>query len=208
MATTPPVEQRQVGILVLDADAQSQGALKQILDSEGWRVRFVPEARSLLAELATGDWSLVLANVTLTPFEGPAFHMLRELAAVSPEDGGRVRCLFMIPEMAGGQYVGKLEQSRLPYVLRPFHLHDFLEKISDLLVEIKAIDAPLRQVKFASGGARKKKGASRATSMFAARDSYSYSEEEMAEYEKQEQESTAFRKKRPDRRTDLGKPER
>ena len=42
--------------------------------------------------------------------------------------------------------------------------------------------------------------------MFAARDSYSYTEEEIAEYEKQETESFALRKKRPDRRNDLGKP--
>src|ERR1700732_1105798 len=33
-----PIAPRQVGILILDDDVQSQGALKQILDSEGWRV--------------------------------------------------------------------------------------------------------------------------------------------------------------------------
>jgi len=40
-----PIEPRQVGILILDDDAQSQGALKQILDSEGWRVRMVPDTK-------------------------------------------------------------------------------------------------------------------------------------------------------------------
>jgi len=41
-----PIEPRQVGILILDDDAQSQGALKQILDSEGWRVRMVPDTKA------------------------------------------------------------------------------------------------------------------------------------------------------------------
>ena len=61
-----PIEPRQVGILILDDDAQSQGALKQILDSEGWRVRMVPDTKAFLAELRTGEWSLVIANVTIT----------------------------------------------------------------------------------------------------------------------------------------------
>ena len=52
-----PIEPRQVGILILDDDVQSQGALKQILDSEGWRVRIVPDIQMFLAELRTGEWS-------------------------------------------------------------------------------------------------------------------------------------------------------
>ena len=75
--------------------------------------------------------------------------------------------------------------------MRPFHLHDFLEKVSDLLVEVKAIEGPLRMTRYEFGEARKKKKeTSRTTSMFASRDSYSYTEEEIAEYEKQEAESS------------------
>jgi hypothetical protein len=40
--------------------------------------------------------------------------------------------------------------------------------------------------------------------MFASRDSYSYSEEEIAEYEKQEAESSKTRRLKP--RTNLGDP--
>src|SRR5437879_10958453 len=103
------IEPRQVGILILDDDAQSQGALKQILDSEGWRVRVVPDTKMLLAELKTGEWSLVIANVALTGVDGPAFITLRELATVSPEEGGRIRALFLVPEASGGQYIVQLE---------------------------------------------------------------------------------------------------
>ena len=206
-AQEPPVQAKQVGILVLDDDAPSQGALRQILDSEGWRVRIVPNPHLLLSELSTGEWSLVIANVTLTGLNGPAFLTLQELSLVPVEAGARIRVLFLIPEMAGAEFTQTLERGRLPYVARPFHLHDFLEKISDLLMEIKAIEAPIRQVRWEFGGQRKKKAKAggRATSMFAARDSYSYSEEEIAAYEKAETEELQ-KKKRKRNIFNLGNP--
>ncbi len=205
MSTSPPIAPRQVGILVLDSDAPAAGAVKQILDSEGWRVRIVSDTRMLLAELKTGEWSLVIADVALTGVDGPVFITLRELASVSSEEGGRIRVLFLIPESAGSHFNSSLEAARLPYVIRPFHLHDFLEKVSDLLVEVKAIEAPLRQVRREFGALRKKKQTGRPTSMFASRDSFSYTDEELAEYERQESEES---KKRPKRRIDLGNPNR
>jgi DNA-binding response OmpR family regulator len=200
----PPIAPRQVGILVLDDDAQSQGALKQMLDSEGWRVRVVPDIKMFLAELRTGEWSLVIANVTITGTDSPLFVTLRELTNVPPEEGGRLRALYLVPESGAEQYVAALERGRLPYVTRPFHLHDFLEKVSDLLVEIKAIDAPIRQVRYEFGELRKKKKkAAKSNSMFASRDSYSYSEEEISEYEREEGELLKSKRKS---RINLGDP--
>ncbi len=205
MATLSNAAVRQVGILVLEDDPQNSGALKQILDSEGWRVRIVSDVPLLHAELKTAEYSLLIANIALVGVESPTFQVLRELAGVAPEDGGRLRILFVVPEISGSQFVGHLEISHLPYVVRPFHLHDFLEKVSDLLVEIKAIEAPLRMTRYEFGEARKKKkAASRTTSMFASRDSYSYTEEEIAEYERQESEASRTRKGKP--RTNLGDP--
>ena len=205
MATPFAPLPRQVGILVLEDDPKNSGVLKQILDSEGWRVRVVPDIGMLHAELKTTDYSLLIANVSLIGVDSPTFHVLKELATVSVEDGGRIRALFVIPEMGSSQFIGHLEIAHLPYVLRPFHLHDLLEKVSDLLVEVKAIEGPLRMTRYEFGGARKKKKESnRTTSMFASRDSYSYTEEEIAEYEKQESQASAARKFKP--RTNLGNP--
>jgi DNA-binding response OmpR family regulator len=207
MATPPHVQPRHVGILILDDDDENQGAVRQILDSEGWRVRLVQDPRLLLTELKSGEWSLVIANVALSGIDTPIFITLRELAAVSYDDGGRMRVLYLVPEMTGSQFVAPLEMARAPYVLRPFHLHDFLEKVSDLLVEVKAIEGPIRQVRHEFGAIRKKKKlAGRSNSMFAPRDSYSYTDEEMAEYEKQESESSKTRRNKP--RTDLGGSDR
>jgi DNA-binding response OmpR family regulator len=207
VSTSPTPVLQKVGILVLDDDATGGIAVKQILDSEGWRVRVVPDSQLLLAELKTGEWSLVIANVALTGVQGPVFVTLRELASVSSDDGGRIRVLYLIPEMASAQYLAPLEAARLPYVLRPYHLHDFLEKVSDLLVEVKAIEGPIRQVRHEFGALRKKKKqAGRSNSMFASRDSFSYSDEELAEYEKAESEASSSKRNKP--RTNLGGSDR
>ena len=206
MASLPTTVPKQVGILVLENDPGNSTALKQILDSEGWRVRIIEDVPMLHVELKTADYSLLIANVALLGVESTTFQVLRELANVPLEEGGRLRILFVVPELTGSQFIGDLEVSHLPYVVRPFHLHDFLEKVSDLLVEVKAIEGPIRMTRYEFGAARKKKKqqASRTTSMFASRDSYSYTEEEIAEYEKQEAESSKNR--RTKLRTNLGDP--
>src|SRR5439155_27217357 len=98
MSTSPTATPQQVGILVLDDNAQGASAVKQILDYEGWRVRVVSDTQMLLAELKTGEWSLVIADVVLTGVEGHAFGILRELASVSASNGLRIRVLYLVPE--------------------------------------------------------------------------------------------------------------
>src|SRR5450631_731573 len=46
-----PEKPRQVGILSLEEDAQSAAAVRQLLDSEGWRVSVAADPDSLLSEL-------------------------------------------------------------------------------------------------------------------------------------------------------------
>jgi DNA-binding response OmpR family regulator len=207
MASPTQPEPLPVNILVLDEDGPSSVALRQVLDSEGWRVRVTADARQLLTELRVGVWSLVIANASLLGVDSPGFLTLRDISTVPVEEGGRLRCLFLIPEMTGSQFARTIEQARLPYVVRPYHLHDFLEKVSDLLVEVKAIDAPLRQVRYEFGGLRKKKRqAAKTNSMFASRDSYSYTEEELAEYERHESELNQNKRRKP--LGNLGDPNR
>jgi DNA-binding response OmpR family regulator len=123
---TAPLLPSEVGILILDEDNAHQGTLRQILDSEGWRVRLVTNPKLLFTELKSGEWSLVIANIALTGLDTPVYTTLRELANVSYEDGGRIRVLYIVPEMMGSQYVAALESARAPYAVRPFHLHFFL----------------------------------------------------------------------------------
>ena len=203
-APTQPEKPRQVAILVLEEDADNAAAVRQLLDSEGWRVAIVGDPNLLLNELRNGEWALVVANVAVTGTDSAAFTTLRELASVPADEGGRIRVLYIVPEMADIKYVQSLERVRLPYVVRPFNFNDLIQKVSDLLFEVHAIAVPLRQVSREFGVVRKKKlEASRTNnSMFASRESYSYSEEEVAEYERQEASSS--RRHKP--RTNLGDP--
>jgi len=199
----------EVGILIVDDDITSQRALRNILDSEGWRVRIVQSASQALAELATGSWSLVIVNVALADARSPLFATLKELTQADVAKAGEapggsprkgIRALFLIPLQMAKDVQPLREREGLPYSHKPYHLHDFLERVSELLVESGAIAEPIRGV----GGvaALKKRRREQLSSkgprrgaMFASREEYQMSEEEMLEYERQEEEEQQ-RKKR------------
>src|SRR6266571_1170977 len=113
MDSSPTVASRQVGVLVLDNAPHGASAVQQVLDSEGWRVRVVPDAKMLLAQLKSADWSLVVANAAAIDFDSPAFYTLKEIATVPQEAGGRIRALFIIPETAERQFTAQIESARL-----------------------------------------------------------------------------------------------
>lgn len=230
----------EVGILIIDDDVASQRALKQVLDSEGWRVRILPVASQALRELASGEWKLVIVNVALTDLRGPVFAILRELALADPkgpaekspetqaatpaeEPNGNgqgngqgngtapksLRALFLVPALAAKDVQPILEREGLPYLLKPYHLHDFLEKVSELLLEAGAIEDPIRSMSDFLGA--KKRGRvqraarnSRRGAMFASREDYQMTEEELVEWERQEEEERKKREKEQKNREHLG----
>ncbi len=197
----------EVGILIVDDDATNQRALKSVLDSEGWRVRIVQGEAHALAELASGNWNLAIVNTALADFHGPLFAILKELSETNapPQEGAEspprsFRSLFLIPVGTARQIQPLLEHEGLPYSLIPYHLNDFLEKVSELLVEAGAIAEPIRSI----GGfgvrkpIRRDSRFSRNTRhprMFASREDYQMTEEEMAEFERQEEEERKKREK-------------
>ncbi len=185
-----------VNILIIDDDEAGHSALSHVLDAEGWHLTVAPLAREGLARLSSGNWKLVLANVALLDVQGPLFQTLKELALAQPAaEKPRVSVLFVVPELLAPIAKPVLEAEHLPYALKPIHLHNFLERVSDLLLESKVIADPIRQVKLPSGVSERRKSKDRhsrfdqrGTSMFASRKEYFMSEEELAEYEKQEEE--------------------
>jgi DNA-binding response OmpR family regulator len=200
----------RIGILIIEDDEANQSALRQVLDSEGWYVHVVPVIGQALAELSSGEWSLVIVNVGMMGFASPVYLTLRELAlAPAVEEGNvRARVLFVVPESAAAEALPVFEKERLPYVMKPFQFHDLLDKVSDLLMEAAALSDPIRRVRHdSSAGERKlkesraghesgKRQTSRNTSMFAKRDEYVMTEEEIADYEKTEKEERELKKKK------------
>lgn len=226
----------EVGILIIDDDIVSQRALKSVLDAEGWRVRIVPQAAHAFVELASGAWNLVIVNVALTDLRGPLFAILNELSqagggsstsdadeepasGVSGANGAdaialqtppkRLRVLYLVPVLAAKHAQPILEREGMPYSLKPYHLHDFLEKVSELLVEAGAISEPIRSMAGLSGSkkrirARRISRDARRGTMFASRDDYQMTEEELAEWERQEEEEKKKREKERKEREHLG----
>jgi DNA-binding response OmpR family regulator len=196
-----------IGILIIDDDAASQMALGQVLGAEGSLIEGATSTSEAFQKLATGKWSLVLANIATTGITGALFVTLRELAL--PPEGeetkAHVRILFLVPEATAAQTTPLLEQEHLPYVVKPFTFHDLLERVSDLLMETEAIGAPLRKVKQEGltatrrsrrGGRDAGRDGSRNTGMFASREDYQMTEEELTEYEKQESQAIQQKKKK------------
>ena len=192
----------RIGILIIDDDEVSQSALRQVLDSEGWHVRIVPAISDALPELSSGEWSLVIVNVSMSGLSGPVYSTLKELALAPAVEAGmvRARVLFLVTEQASADTRSLLEKDHLPYVLKPFQFNDFLEKVSDLLMETDALTNPIRRVRLEANASERKRKENRAghesairqgrrdTVMFAKRDEYVMTEEEIADYEKSEKE--------------------
>jgi DNA-binding response OmpR family regulator len=189
----------EVGVLIVDDDIASQHALKNVFDSEGWRVGIVRLAADAMLELSTGAWNLVIVNVTLLDLRGPLFATLKALAQaelLTPSEGAdqtprkRIRVLFLVPAHGANGIQAVLEREELPYSLKPYHLHDFLEKISELLVEAGAIAEPIRRDFFDNKKRLRNRRVSHdrnSGAMFASREDYQMSEEELAEFERQEE---------------------
>jgi DNA-binding response OmpR family regulator len=198
----------EIGILIVDDDIATQRSLKNVLDSEGWRVRIVPLAAHAMAELAKGSWNLVIANVAIASPQSALFATLAELSGADeqPREGEaeqsrkRIRVLFLVPAVAVKAVLPVLERESLPYSITPYHLNDFLERVSELLVEAGAIVEPIRAIGgFAANRRRardpRQQRDGRRTAMFASRDDYQMTEEEMAEFERQEEEDRKKREK-------------
>jgi DNA-binding response OmpR family regulator len=200
----------KIGILIIENDEANQSALRQLLDSEGWQVRIVPDVRQAFAELSTGEWSLVIVNAAMIGLTSPVYLTLRELAlAPAVEDGKvRARVLFVVPDSGAMEALTVFEREKLPYVVKPFQFHDLLEKVSDLLMEAAALANPIRRVRHDSSLSERKRKegrqgresgnafAPRNTNMFAKREEYVMTEEEIAEYEKAEREEREGKKKK------------
>lgn len=119
--------------------------------------------------------------------------------AVTELERPRFRVLFLVPMTEAPKVEPILEEEGLPYSLKPYHLHDFLEKVSELLVESGSMEQSLRGVgEFKRVKTRKRVRSardSRRNSMFASREDYQMTEEEMADWERQEEEDRKKREK-------------
>lgn len=196
-----------VNVLIIDDDSATQHALQHVFDSEGWHVSVVPIPSEAMRELARGRWTLVVVNVALADLTGPLFTTLKTLAqaeAAPDQEQRLLRVLFLVPTLATRWAQPVLEREGLPFVGKPFHLHDFLQKVSDLLIEAKAIPQPIRDTRLPAIKERRQRDRRSADrghgQMFASREDYMMTEEEIADYERQEEDARKKRQENEKRR--------
>lgn len=195
----------QVSVLVIDNEPLSQGVLVNILASEGWKVKSATTTSEALSALATGEWSLAIANVQVTGLGGPLYTTLRELSKADPPPDDRpgavrpncLRALFLIPPKASQDVRVILDHEGLAYSLQPYRLDEFLRRISDLLLETRSISEPIRNEAMTHifKGPRLKRKKRDAHQMFAPRGDYMMTEEEINEFEHMEEEERKKREK-------------
>lgn len=208
------VSKREIHILVIDQEESLLSAMWHALDSDGWQIRAAAKPADILPALAAQEWTVVIANVAITGLTGPVFETLKALSqAPAIEEGQyRARVLFLVPEEDAIQARAVLEIARLPYTCKPINLNDLLEKVSDLMMEAQALASPIRRVR--ELGSRKKGKAQQRRvfndrqmpSMIAAREDYTFTDEELAEFEAQEiaERKLSIEKKKDPK--DLGAP--
>ena len=199
---------RKLEYLIVDDDVVSQRALKNILDSEGWRVRIVPLASAAMLELASGEWSLVIVNVAMTDVRGPLFSILKELAqgAADAPEGASV-------DQTRPSASAFFSSSRCSPSVRPSRSSNgnpcptSSSRITCTISSEKSASCwsrPARSpIPFAASAtltapaaaARRARSPQAPQLMFAARDDYQMSEEEMLEWERSEEEARKKREK-------------
>ncbi len=204
---------REVHVLVIDSDEALLSALWHALDSDGWQIRSAAAANQVLPVLASAEWTAVIANVAITGLSGPVFETLKALSNAPAIEGEhhRARVLFLVPEEIALEARPVLEIARLPYTFKPINLHDLLEKVSDLMLEAQALTAPIRRVRDMRSRERKAQQAKvfnqrQLPTMIAGREDYTFTEEELAEFERAEataRESSPEKRRNP---KDLGNP--
>jgi len=90
---------------------------------------------------SSGEWSLVIANVSMTGLSGPVFLDPEELALAPAVEEGMVRAAFCSVSDPRVQRLGRCSKGNAcPMCLEPFQFHDLLEKVSDLLMENRCAD--------------------------------------------------------------------
>ena len=203
----------EVGILIVDDDLASQRALRNILDSEGWMVRGScrrPPKPS--RSWATGYIERILPslfNVALAEVNGPLFAILRDLteadAAAPPAEGEtapkRLRALFLVCHRAAPATRRRSLSAPGCLILSSLTTCTISSRKSASFwwkpARLRSRSAALVALRRANGAARSWAFSRdvRRNTMFSARDDYQMTDEDMAEFERQEEEDRKRRER-------------
>jgi DNA-binding NtrC family response regulator len=116
-------------ILVVEDDLPIATMVASILADDGHKVDLACNGRQALEMIGAQDYGLILTDLRMPEFDGVALY--RELERWKPD---LLRRLIVITGTSGNpEYEAFLEETRLPYLEKPFSLHVLLALVRQVL---------------------------------------------------------------------------
>jgi PAS domain S-box-containing protein len=121
-------------ILVVDDEPVVAHLIADALRQQGHAVRVHTDSRRALALACREPFQLIICDIRMPELDGPGFHRL--LAQRQPDRARRV--LFTTGDTLARETLEFLEQARLPYIPKPFHVEELRSVVSHLLEELES----------------------------------------------------------------------
>ncbi|MGH9862091.1 MAG: hybrid sensor histidine kinase/response regulator [Candidatus Acidiferrales bacterium] len=121
-------------ILVVDDEPVVAHLIADALRQQGHTVRVHTDSRRALAEVFREPFQLIICDIRMPELDGPGFHRL----LVERQPGQARRVLFTTGDTLARETLSFLEQTRLPYLAKPFHVDELRSVVSNLLHDLEA----------------------------------------------------------------------
>jgi two-component system NtrC family sensor kinase len=119
-------------IVVVDDEPVVVHLIADTLRRQGLSVRVHTDSRRALQEVSQQPFDLIICDVRMPELDGPAFH--RVLAERRPEMARRL--LFTTGDTLAKDTARFLEQTRLPFLAKPFHVAELRSVVEGVLREL------------------------------------------------------------------------
>jgi CheY-like chemotaxis protein len=124
-------------VLVVDDEPSVAYLIADALEQDGCDVRVHTESRRALSEAQNEPFDLAVVDVRMPGLDGPAFfRVLRQQGSPLAD-----RLLFTTGDTLARETAVFLEQARLPFLPKPFHVEELQERVRAALEEIEAARA-------------------------------------------------------------------
>lgn len=119
-------------ILVVDDEPVVAHLIADTLRQQGHAVRVHTDSRRALAEACREPFQLIICDIRMPELDGPGFHRL--LSERLPDLARRL--LFTTGDTLARETLHFLEEAKLPYLPKPFHVEELRAVVSNLLHEL------------------------------------------------------------------------
>ena len=130
-APPPKVDQREARALLVEDERIVGELLAEFLALEGYVVDRAMDGREALELVRRRDYTLIVSDVRMPDVDGLALYY--ELRIVRPEVVRRM--VFVTGDIMGTATRRFLEETRLPYLEKPFTLAEFQAALHSVLAE-------------------------------------------------------------------------